>query len=124
MCGGYLCTFFHERDCLVSRWISPGPVDTGARSSDASSALWTDRKSTRLNSSHRTNSYAVFCLKKKTRLLRPIPSLQLANCSYFPTLGIPLVVGRMFDETNRQRSPPAVLSASVSAHTPPMQIPL
>src|SRR5207248_5440323 len=26
----------------------------------------TDRKSTRLNSSHRTTSYAVFCLKKKT----------------------------------------------------------
>ena len=26
----------------------------------------TDRKSTRLNSSHITNSYAVFCLKKKT----------------------------------------------------------
>src|SRR5437762_7883811 len=28
----------------------------------------TDRKSTRLNSSHRCISYAVFCLKKKTRL--------------------------------------------------------
>src|SRR5207248_4232821 len=27
-----------------------------------------DRKSTRLNSSHRTTSYAVFCLKKKTPL--------------------------------------------------------
>src|SRR5437879_9734405 len=27
-----------------------------------------DRKSTRLNSSHRCISYAVFCLKKKTRL--------------------------------------------------------
>src|SRR5437867_8140709 len=27
-----------------------------------------DRKSTRLNSSHRTNSYAVFCLKKKNPL--------------------------------------------------------
>src|SRR5437867_4669289 len=26
---------------------------------------WLDRKSTRLNSSHRTISYAVFCLKKK-----------------------------------------------------------
>src|SRR5437762_9301124 len=26
-----------------------------------------DRKSTRLNSSHRCSSYAVFCLKKKTR---------------------------------------------------------
>src|SRR5207248_8306509 len=32
-----------------------------------------DRKSTRLNSSHRTISYAVFCLKKKT-----------TNASYFP----------------------------------------
>src|SRR6266705_1314819 len=27
-----------------------------------------DRKSTRLNSSHRTNSYAVFCLKKKKKI--------------------------------------------------------
>src|SRR5437867_10214649 len=29
-----------------------------------------DRKSTRLNSSHRTISYAVFCLKKKSSLVR------------------------------------------------------
>src|SRR5437867_12139021 len=29
--------------------------------------LLVDRKSTRLNSSHRTISYAVFCLKKKKR---------------------------------------------------------
>src|SRR5437667_5844540 len=28
---------------------------------------WTDRKSTRLNSSHITTSYAVFCLKKKIK---------------------------------------------------------
>src|SRR5256885_7211521 len=28
---------------------------------------WTDRKSTRLNSSHLVISYAVFCLKKKTK---------------------------------------------------------
>src|SRR5258708_26423008 len=28
---------------------------------------WRDRKSTRLNSSHQIISYAVFCLKKKTR---------------------------------------------------------
>src|SRR5690625_6412305 len=27
---------------------------------------WTDRKSTRLNSSHVASSYAVFCLKKKS----------------------------------------------------------
>src|SRR5207248_10035492 len=31
-------------------------------------AAFIDRKSTRLNSSHRTTSYAVFCLKKKKRL--------------------------------------------------------
>src|SRR5437867_10024478 len=31
----------------------------------AGNALEADRKSTRLNSSHRTISYAVFCLKKK-----------------------------------------------------------
>src|SRR5258707_2256233 len=28
---------------------------------------WTDRKSTRLNSSHANISYAVFCLKKKNK---------------------------------------------------------
>src|SRR5207248_6775043 len=32
-----------------------------------------DRKSTRLNSSHRTISYAVFCLKKKKRKIKVIP---------------------------------------------------
>src|SRR5438309_9136205 len=32
-------------------------------------ALLEDRKSTRLNSSHSSISYAVFCLKKKKRLL-------------------------------------------------------
>src|SRR5207248_7729605 len=31
--------------------------------------FWTDRKSTRLNSSHRTISYAVFCLKKKIEVI-------------------------------------------------------
>src|SRR3712207_7460973 len=30
-----------------------------------------DRKSTRLNSSHANISYAVFCLKKKTKILTP-----------------------------------------------------
>src|SRR2546430_10207070 len=31
-------------------------------------SLWTDRKSTRLNSSHSQISYAVFCLKKKNNV--------------------------------------------------------
>src|SRR5439155_21821548 len=33
-----------------------------------------DRKSTRLNSSHVASSYAVFCLKKKTRTPSPRPT--------------------------------------------------
>src|SRR5437762_8125347 len=32
-----------------------------------------DRKSTRLNSSHRCTSYAVFCLKKKTYVVSLLP---------------------------------------------------
>src|SRR3712207_7692139 len=35
----------------------------------------TDRKSTRLNSSHANISYAVFCLKKKTKNSQPYLSL-------------------------------------------------
>src|SRR6266704_4942078 len=35
---------------------------------------WTDRKSTRLNSSHVSISYAVFCLKKKNPPYPPRPS--------------------------------------------------
>src|SRR5947209_12570595 len=34
---------------------------------DGSDVVATDRKSTRLNSSHANSSYAVFCLKKKKR---------------------------------------------------------
>src|SRR5207248_9396428 len=56
----------------VLRGLSPGRSGTrprgGAardRRAAASGLAGRDRKSTRLNSSHRTISYAVFCLKKK-----------------------------------------------------------
>src|SRR5947208_6691626 len=42
--------------------------ETGTYIADATSAIYvpvSDRKSTRLNSSHQIISYAVFCLKKK-----------------------------------------------------------
>src|SRR5438094_5904224 len=42
-----------------------------------------DRKSTRLNSSHRTISYAVFCLKKKIDIL---PGLKTGCASLIQTL--------------------------------------
>src|SRR3712207_8104590 len=38
---------------------------TSAMDVEGRRALWADRKSTRLNSSHANISYAVFCLKKK-----------------------------------------------------------
>src|SRR5690242_21535140 len=41
-----------------------------------------DRKSTRLNSSHMSISYAVFCLKKKTRKNLPGPAHTLNH--HFP----------------------------------------
>src|SRR5258708_35452111 len=46
-------------------------------------AEWIDRKSTRLNSSHQIISYAVFCLKKKKALLRPVPVARLTSCKRF-----------------------------------------
>src|SRR5436189_1119163 len=50
--------------CACPRSETPG----ARRSRDRAG----DRKSTRLNSSHRCNSYAVFCLKKKSK--REIPN--------------------------------------------------
>src|SRR5207249_10770496 len=41
------------------------PADTTSASAAAPWSLFLDRKSTRLNSSHVSISYAVFCLKKK-----------------------------------------------------------
>src|SRR2546426_2269686 len=42
-----------------------------ARGTHGRRARTRDRKSTRLNSSHLVISYAVFCLKKKTKLTEP-----------------------------------------------------
>src|SRR5258708_21181087 len=48
---------------------------------------WTDRKSTRLNSSHQIISYAVFCLKKKKNIYlnprtRPLTTSRQPNGTY------------------------------------------
>src|SRR6266702_5117675 len=37
---------------------------------------WLDRKSTRLNTSHVANSYAVFCLKKKKKKIKVLPLIK------------------------------------------------
>src|SRR5690242_21027487 len=53
--------------------LSFPPPQPGRRSSSSGRAVPTtrrDRKSTRLNSSHMSISYAVFCLKKKTNIMQ------------------------------------------------------
>src|SRR5438128_5957811 len=48
-------------------WAAVGALVVGATISAIPLAIMIDRKSTRLNSSHGSISYAVFCLKKKKR---------------------------------------------------------
>src|SRR3712207_8754085 len=43
--------------------------DAFDRDPEGFAALWADRKSTRLNSSHANISYAVFCLKKQKSVI-------------------------------------------------------
>src|SRR5205814_8114547 len=55
-------------DLLIRRsWVR---VPAGSLTYEAQRPALEDRKSTRLNSSHLGSSYAVFCLKKKSHLLR------------------------------------------------------
>src|SRR3712207_7816837 len=49
--------------CPCRAWLVTANARTAAAPNTAS--VRRDRKSTRLNSSHANNSYAVFCLKKK-----------------------------------------------------------
>src|SRR5207248_8413514 len=53
-----------ELECLDQVRV---PDQRTVRDFDIGDAAVEDRKSTRLNSSHRTISYAVFCLKKKKK---------------------------------------------------------
>src|SRR5207248_6225775 len=53
----------HDLLSTLTRLNVPWAIATSGSPRTAS-----DRKSTRLNSSHRTISYAVFCLKKKTKI--------------------------------------------------------
>src|SRR3712207_6997699 len=50
-------------------FVNAADREWGGRMHDdlVDAVAWADRKSTRLNSSHANISYAVFCLKKKTK---------------------------------------------------------
>src|SRR6266446_7463547 len=49
----------------ITNTFSVGVVRDALAAASADEDAWSDRKSTRLNSSHLVISYAVFCLKKK-----------------------------------------------------------
>src|SRR5450631_2137132 len=68
-----------------------------ARSGGKAAAEPSDRKSTRLNSSHMSISYAVFCLKKKNNA-RAHHLLQHRQEQYFiPVLRLTLGINHAFD---------------------------
>src|SRR5437867_2207071 len=58
-CGGLAST--EKKTSRITLTVNSSSINFGNIS------LGRDRKSTRLNSSHRTISYAVFCLKKKKK---------------------------------------------------------
>src|SRR5207249_11850219 len=61
---GVVCLAAHRHDVTVLT-LSPAEVKRAVSANGAASKDQVDRKSTRLNSSHVSISYAVFCLKKK-----------------------------------------------------------
>src|SRR5256885_11126540 len=56
-----------------------GPLNSRLSRARACLASTSDRKSTRLNSSHLVISYAVFCLKKKKSYSSPTPRVQVGH---------------------------------------------
>src|SRR3712207_7022378 len=64
--GGVLRAQDLDRDRAVEQQVV-APVDDGHAALAEHLTQAIDRKSTRLNSSHANISYAVFCLKKKTK---------------------------------------------------------
>src|SRR2546427_9317600 len=58
--------------CRPALWPSQQAFRDPWRAAAGARHAWADRKSTRLNSSHSQISYAVFCLKKKKKLVYEI----------------------------------------------------
>src|SRR3712207_7097237 len=66
-------------ECVDSGWFTPRGALEAYRRDEILLVFPTDRKSTRLNSSHANISYAVFCLKKKRQSNISYPDCFLNN---------------------------------------------
>src|SRR5438270_5077317 len=66
--------------------VADSPTRTCASAAEYCASVRRDRKSTRLNSSHSQISYAVFCLKKKKKLIirqtDPLKNIVIAGAGY------------------------------------------
>src|ERR1039458_1553240 len=93
MCSSPSCGMLTNSGMLTARLAAVEFSMRMAGLSLPSSSMWVrnicvygerllDRKSTRLNSSHLGNSYAVFCLKKKRHLMRARISAALSVLHY------------------------------------------
>src|SRR2546422_7792745 len=60
-------TLFRSRRRTARRCVTPTATCSGPTQRASTAISGSDRKSTRLNSSHGYISYAVFCLKKKKK---------------------------------------------------------
>src|SRR5258708_14211224 len=63
------CSIFGSES--FGRKVSNSTNDSEPKIEQVRGQIREDRKSTRLNSSHQIISYAVFCLKKKKRIIEP-----------------------------------------------------
>src|SRR5258708_29032900 len=76
-------TLFRSKATMATTTIK-GRINACCDAADSLKTDSTDRKSTRLNSSHQIISYAVFCLKKKNTHIIQLPQVALALRQHIP----------------------------------------
>src|SRR5437868_8130136 len=81
-------TLFRSAFPKEGRAVFSGSADTSILLWDTTSLSREDRKSTRLNSSHVSISYAVFCLKKKNNKSHTLHMFRFDHPATYTTLSV------------------------------------
>src|SRR5258708_17551130 len=82
---------------FIFKWVAAMPDVHWGVGATVGSVIPTDRKSTRLNSSHQIISYAVFCLKKKNNSSEHVQVLRAAQLVEVRRAGV-YIYYRLADE--------------------------